>query len=254
MGSGKCDFLETEIPREVLPGKKAYLIIHANFLTSRFCVLYILGVSHRIDLFVQRRQTSAPSLHFLLATFRVSIPSFSSVMRFLKWLSAAMAVVLNAYPAPGPQANSYSTNRSIKTEKTSSTPTVAEILHELQLAPSLPAKMKVLLPDPKRPDNLTYTFVNNTVMAPTGGTIALSHVDNFPALEFGDVAMAIGFLNPCGLNVPREYNHLCERMILMTGIRLASSCQRVLDCRPRSIGNWSRDRDVRRWRRQYNGR
>lgn len=87
----------------------------------------------------------------------------------------------------------------------STPPSNQAILQELQLAVSETDRLAVLLPDPADPANLTFTFVNNTVVPPTGGTIALASVDNFPALDITQLGMAIGFVNPCGLNVPRKW-------------------------------------------------
>lgn len=100
-------------------------------------------------------------------------------------------------------------------------PTVAPnnqaILQQLQLAASETDKLNVLLPNPANPANFTFTFVNNTVTSPTGGTIALSQVDNFPALDTTDLAMAIGFVNPCGLNVPHSHPRANEFLTVVQG-------------------------------------
>ncbi|KAL9109247.1 MAG: hypothetical protein Q9187_008188 [Circinaria calcarea] len=76
------------------------------------------------------------------------------------------------------------------------------LLLALQLASSEADRLAILLPDPADPANITHTFINNTG---TSGTISLASVDVFPALVGTNVAMAIGFLNPCSLNTPHSH-------------------------------------------------
>ena len=87
----------------------------------------------------------------------------------------------------------------------------------LILAPSQQERQAILLPNPPDASNYTFQFVNNTVLPPTGGTIALSTVNNFPALIGTNVAMAIGFVNPCGLNTPHSHPRASEFLTVVQG-------------------------------------
>lgn len=78
-------------------------------------------------------------------------------------------------------------------------------------------RQAVLLPNPPDASNITFTFVNNTVEGGTGGTIALATVNNFPALIGTEVALAIGFVNPCGLNVPHSHPRANEFLTVVKG-------------------------------------
>ena len=112
---------------------------------------------------------------------------------------------------------------------------VKQIQHELLLSPSNAGKQKILFTDPWSGDasNITYGFVNNSVSAPTGGSIVLSSVDTFPALTGMGMTMAIGFVNPCGLNTPHLHPRANEFLTVIQGQLVASL---ILELDPGSAG------------------
>lgn len=108
------------------------------------------------------------------------------------------------------------------------------LISALNLATNEEDRLSILVPDSSNISNITYHFVNNTVSPPTGGTIALSSVSSFPALLTTNVAMAIGFVNPCGLNAPHSHPRANEFLTviqneLVTGL--------ILESNPGSNGN-----------------
>ncbi|GJJ75470.1 hypothetical protein EMPS_07828 [Entomortierella parvispora] len=84
-------------------------------------------------------------------------------------------------------------------------------------AASYSDRQAILFTNPPDASNVTFTFINNTVTDGTGGTIALSTVNNFPALIGTGVAMAVGFVNPCGLNVPHSHPRANEFLTVIQG-------------------------------------
>lgn len=99
------------------------------------------------------------------------------------------------------------------------------LISALTLAPTEQERLQILVPNPPDISNLTYNFINNTVLPPTGGSIALSSVSVFPALLTTNVAMAIGFVNPCGINTPHSHPRANEFLTviqneLVTGLIL----------------------------------
>lgn len=88
----------------------------------------------------------------------------------------------------------------------------------LILQPGEERRLKqILLPNPPDASNITFQFTNNSVTGHTGGTIALTTLNNFPALLTTNVAMAIGFVNPCGLNVPHNHPRANEFLTVIQG-------------------------------------
>ena len=65
----------------------------------------------------------------------------------------------------------------------------------LLLAQSETAREAILFPNPPNASNDTFQFINNTVTPPTGGSIILSTVNNFPALGSTGLAGAVGFVS-----------------------------------------------------------
>lgn len=134
---------------------------------------------------------------------------------------------------------SWADQRLVEASKTtvapaSTLPTDARALvSALSLATNEQDQLAVLVPDPSDISNLTYTFVNNTVLPPTGGTISLSSVSVFPALLTTNVAMAIGFVNPCGLNTPHSHPRANEFLTVVQN-ELVSGL--ILEENPGSIG------------------
>ncbi len=117
------------------------------------------------------------------------------------------------------------------------TPSKADIeamQKELVLAPTQEQRQAILLPNPPDATNYTFQFINNTVLPPTGGTIALATIGNFPALIGTNVGMAMGFVNPCGLNVPHSHPRASEFLTVVQGELVAGL---VLEQDPGGAGN-----------------
>jgi len=87
----------------------------------------------------------------------------------------------------------------------------------LLLAQSETAREAILFPNPPNAQNDTFQFFNNTVKPPTGGSIVLSTINNFPALGSTGLAQAVGFVNPCGLNTPHWHPRANEFLTVVQG-------------------------------------
>lgn len=87
----------------------------------------------------------------------------------------------------------------------------------LLLAQSEVAREAILFPNPPNAANDTFQFINNTVTPPTGGSIVLSTINNFPALGSTGLAAAVGFVNPCGLNTPHWHPRSNEFLTVVQG-------------------------------------
>lgn len=87
----------------------------------------------------------------------------------------------------------------------------------LLLAQSETSREAILFPNPPNAANDTFQFINNTVTPPTGGTIFLSTINNFPALGSTGLAQAVGFVNPCGLNTPHWHPRANEFLTVVQG-------------------------------------
>jgi oxalate decarboxylase/phosphoglucose isomerase-like protein (cupin superfamily) len=88
---------------------------------------------------------------------------------------------------------------------------------ELLLAQSESAREAILFPNVPNAQNDTFQFINNTVTPPTGGSIFLSTINNFPALGSTGLAAAVGFVNPCGLNTPHWHPRANEFLTVVQG-------------------------------------
>ena len=128
--------------------------------------------------------------------------------------------LMAAAATASPLAERGTTESSTAAPPATSTPSAADIKamqEALILAPSQQERQAILLPNPPDASNYTFQFVNNTVLPPTGGTIALATVNNFPALIGTNVGMAIGFVNPCGLNTPHSHPRASEFLTVVQG-------------------------------------
>lgn len=101
-------------------------------------------------------------------------------------------------------------------------------------APSWNSRQKILIPNPPDATNMVYQFVNNSVEAPTGGTINVASVDQFPALTGIEMSFGVGFINPCGLNVPHTHPRANEFLTVHEGELVAAV---VLEENPNGAGN-----------------
>ncbi|KAH7069087.1 RmlC-like cupin domain-containing protein [Paraphoma chrysanthemicola] len=87
----------------------------------------------------------------------------------------------------------------------------------LFLAQTETAREAILFSNAPNAANDTFQFVNKTVTAPTGGTILLSTINNFPALGATGLSQAVGFVNPCGLNTPHWHPRANEFLTVTQG-------------------------------------
>ena len=87
----------------------------------------------------------------------------------------------------------------------------------LLLAQTETAREAILFPNAPNAANDTFQFINNTVTPPTGGTILLSTINNFPALGATGLSQAVGFVNPCGLNTPHWHPRANEFLTVVQG-------------------------------------
>ncbi|KAF2754217.1 RmlC-like cupin [Pseudovirgaria hyperparasitica] len=108
--------------------------------------------------------------------------------------------------------------------KTVNTLSAAQLQAQRQgliLAGSEQNRLNLLFPNAPDATNNTYQFINNTVKAPTGGTVFLGTVESFPALYSTDVSIGIGFVNPCGLNTPHIHPRANEFLVVTQGTLIA---------------------------------
>ena len=137
----------------------------------------------------------------------------------VKFLSLAHAVILIAVAAALPLIRHQSDpSPSGFNSNTNASPALKAALTG---AASYSDRQAILFTEPPDATNITFIFINNTVTDGTGGTIALSTVNNFPALIGTEVAMAIGFVNPCGLNVPHLHPRANEFLTVIQGELIA---------------------------------
>ena len=100
---------------------------------------------------------------------------------------------------------------------TASSPEIDAVRQALQDAATYTERQNALIPNTPDATNFTFTFINNTVHKTTGGTVALGTRQNFPALIGTEVAQAIGWINPCGLNVPHSHPRANEWLTVIRG-------------------------------------
>lgn len=104
----------------------------------------------------------------------------------------------------------------------------------LLLAPSYADRQAILMPNPPDATNMTFQFAPNEVSPPTGGTVEIASVDNFPALIGTSISFATGFINPCGLNVPHSHPRANELLLVVDG-KLEAGL--ILEDESRGAGN-----------------
>lgn len=154
--------------------------------------------------------------------------SISSLLALLAATSLASPVALNSAPTlETREANTHkgfdSTNPLLKREinpNTVNALTPAQLTEQrnaLLLAQSETAREAILFPNPPNAANDTFQYINNTVLPPTGGTIFLSTINNFPALGATGLSQAVGFVNPCGVNTPHWHPRANEFLTVTQG-------------------------------------
>ncbi|KAK5656043.1 hypothetical protein OQA88_5182 [Cercophora sp. LCS_1] len=88
---------------------------------------------------------------------------------------------------------------------------------ELLLAPSYKDKEQVLFPPggSGSANNVTFQFVPNPTTP--DGSVIVGSIDSIPGLIGTNVAGAIGFIGPCGLNVPHLHPRANEFLTVVSG-------------------------------------
>ena len=129
-----------------------------------------------------------------------------------------------------------SSSQQLEVRDSGTSDSIRELQKALLIAPSNADREALLFSDPWSGDatNITFRFVNNSVSAPTGGSIDLSSVDTFPALVGVGMTMAIGFVNPCGLNTPHSHPRANEFLTVVQGKLIGSL---ILEDNPGGSGN-----------------
>ncbi|KAF9584033.1 hypothetical protein BGW38_007800 [Lunasporangiospora selenospora] len=145
----------------------------------------------------------------------------------VKFLTLANAAILFAVAVASPIAR----RQSEPSHKGFDSNTIAShaLKEALNSATSYSERQAILFTNPPDATNVTITFINNTVTDNTGGTIALSTINNFPALIGTQVAMAVGFVNPCGLNVPHSHPRANELLTVIQGKLIAGLILEIND-------------------------
>jgi hypothetical protein len=152
------------------------------------------------------------------ATTTVKMVKIAVLAAWASLFAAGMASPVAVSPA-SPVMPRADDNKSIFDSNTSDSPQLTALKKALVAAPGYGDRQAALFHDPTSGDatNITFSFINNTVTGNTGGTIALSTLNNFPALIGTEVAMAVGFVNPCGLNVPHSHPRANEFLTVIQG-------------------------------------
>ncbi|KAI9166482.1 Spherulin-1A [Paramyrothecium foliicola] len=151
---------------------------------------------------------------------------------FLSALAATLATTVSATPVDMERRATSTTTGVVY--PTLSSEQIETLKKDLYVAPSESERQLILFQNGADASNITYQFHNNSVKAPTGGTIALSGVDQFPALIGTNVGMAIGFVNPCGLNTPHLHPRANEFLTVVQGQLVGGL---ILEQNPGSAGN-----------------
>jgi oxalate decarboxylase/phosphoglucose isomerase-like protein (cupin superfamily) len=143
---------------------------------------------------------------------------FKSLLALLVASSVASPVVIGNAPSAAEQALNVYKREIIPRTVNSLTPEqLTAQRNALLLAQSETSREAILFPNTPDASNDTFQFINNTVTPPTGGTIFLSTINNFPALGATGLAGAVGFVNPCGLNTPHWHPRANELLTVVQG-------------------------------------
>ncbi|KAM7202956.1 RmlC-like cupin domain containing protein [Naviculisporaceae sp. PSN 640] len=98
---------------------------------------------------------------------------------------------------------------------------IKSLQHDLLLAPSIRDKEQVLFPPGPQfgsANNVTFQFVNRPTGLPgQDGSVIVGSLDSIPGLIGTNVAAAIGFVGPCGLNVPHLHPRANEFLTAVQG-------------------------------------
>ncbi|KAF1943231.1 RmlC-like cupin [Clathrospora elynae] len=154
--------------------------------------------------------------------------SLSSIFALLVAASVASPVAVeNLQSLEAREANVYKRFDAVNPlSKREINPSTVNVLTPVQLtdqrtalllAQSETAREAILFPNAPNAANDTFQFINNTVTPPTGGTIFLSTINNFPALGSTGLSQAVGFVNACGLNTPHWHPRANELLTVVQG-------------------------------------
>ncbi|KAK0643285.1 RmlC-like cupin domain-containing protein [Cercophora newfieldiana] len=142
----------------------------------------------------------------------------------MKTLSVALTALLavTALASPVAYTSTTSTTAAGGGAPTFTPLTPAEIKDlqtELLLAASYKDKEAVLFPPNNggSANNVSFQFVNNPGTPPQDGSVIVGSVDSIPGLIGTNVAAAIGFIGPCGLNVPHLHPRANEFLTVVSG-------------------------------------
>ncbi|KAG0341484.1 hypothetical protein BG004_006014 [Podila humilis] len=139
----------------------------------------------------------------------------SNMVKFISLVNAITFLAVASIAASSPLRRRQSEDSPMGfNSNTNASPAIKAALAG---AASYNDRQAMLFANPPDASNVTFTYINNTVTDGTGGTIALSTVNNFPALIGTSIAMAIGFVNPCGLNVPHSHPRANEILTVVQG-------------------------------------
>ncbi|KAH6687941.1 RmlC-like cupin domain-containing protein [Plectosphaerella plurivora] len=141
---------------------------------------------------------------------------------------ALLASAVTGYPLAAPGNETAPTTPKFDSN-TSSGAELDALKKALAGAFTYSERQEILAPNAPDASNYVFQFVNNTVTGGTGGTIALSTKNNFPALSASNTALAIGFVNPCGLNVPHLHPRGGEFLTVVQGQLVAGLVLEVND-------------------------
>ncbi|KAK3986139.1 RmlC-like cupin domain-containing protein [Cladorrhinum sp. PSN332] len=142
-------------------------------------------------------------------------------------LSAALMAFLAATSMASPLASTSKSASASTSTSGASAPTytpltpaqIKGLQTELLLAASYKDKEQVLFPPNNggSANNVTFQFVNNQGTPPQDGSVIVGSVDSIPGLIGTNVAAAIGFIGPCGLNVPHLHPRGNEFLTVVQG-------------------------------------
>jgi hypothetical protein len=90
------------------------------------------------------------------------------------------------------------------------------------MAPSEQLRENILFQQGNNANNISFQFINQTAGPPVGGTIAVGSVNNVPGLIGTNVGFAIGFVDPCGLNVPHLHPRANEFLTVVEGLLIGA--------------------------------
>jgi hypothetical protein len=143
-----------------------------------------------------------------------------ALMAFLAVTSTASPLAASPLATTSTKSTSTSTSAAGAPTFTPLTPgEIKNLQTELLLAASYKDKEQVLFPPNNggSANNVSFQFVNNPGTPPQDGSVIVGSVDSIPGLIGTHVAAAIGFIGPCGLNVPHLHPRGNEFLTVVQG-------------------------------------